>query len=183
MLRSENTATPSTAFTVTVPDSLPGRSIPALRPMVIVTGPLNVVAWLPCASSTVTFTGRMVAKGSVVLGWTVNARCSDGLSASTLLNQVVGVFRSNAQVHDRSIVGVRVGKVLHVGGDIRGHRDSAGGHVLDQRVGVSDHRRGGVVGVGEVVEDFRDRVRRAGPKERRNDRVPAVRVGGVEPLA
>src|SRR6266576_6884530 len=100
MLGSEKRATPSTAVTVVVPDSLPGTKKPPLRPMVIVTGRLKVVARLPWASSTVTCTpGRMGTRGSVVLGWTVNASCSAGLSASTLLSQVVGVYGSYAQFH------------------------------------------------------------------------------------
>src|SRR5256885_16333143 len=64
-------ATPLTAATVTVPDSLPGMSAPAWRPMDIVTWPLNAVTVLPLSSFAVTSTGGwMVAgHGSDVAGW------------------------------------------------------------------------------------------------------------------
>src|SRR2546426_8965325 len=80
MLRFEKVATPFTAFTVVVPESVPamsGLTLP-LWPMAIVTWPLNVVAWVPSAFSTVTWTGGIVSSGIVVRGWALNPRCSGG---------------------------------------------------------------------------------------------------------
>src|SRR2546428_12871637 len=79
MLKSENVATPFTAVAVLVPDSVPGISKPPLCPIATVTAPVKLATELPSASTAVTVTaGRMVARGSVVLGWTVNTRCSGG---------------------------------------------------------------------------------------------------------
>src|SRR5213596_22454 len=47
---------PLTAVTVFVPDSVPGRTVPPLWPMAIVTDPLKLVTRLPPASSAVTCT-------------------------------------------------------------------------------------------------------------------------------
>ena len=96
----------------------------------------------------------------------------------------------DAAVHDRVreqgldgedvvLVLVGDGDVLRVGGDVGRHRDTAGGDVLDEAVGVAD---GWPVGVGEVVGDRRDDVGRADPEERHDDRVAIVRVCGVKPF-
>src|SRR5258706_238327 len=91
MLRSANVATPFTAVTVLVPDSVPGMSVPPLWPMAIVTGPLKPVTALPDASVTVTCTaGVMVIMGSVVFGWTANTRCGGGLRARIVANHDCG---------------------------------------------------------------------------------------------
>src|SRR5258705_6072842 len=90
MLRFENVATPLTAVTVFVPDSVPGRSVPPLWPMAIVTEPLKLVTRLPPASSAVTWTAGIAISGGVVFGWTVNPRCGGGLSASTVESHVSG---------------------------------------------------------------------------------------------
>src|SRR6058998_461942 len=93
MLKSEKVATPFTAVTVLVPDNVPGMSKPPL--FAIATRPLKLATGLPRASSAVTFTGGwIVMKGSVVLGWTVNASCvAAGLSTSAVANHVLGELK------------------------------------------------------------------------------------------
>jgi len=54
ILKSEKVATPFTAVTVFVPLSVPGRIIPPLCPIAMVTDPLKLVTGLPPASSAVT---------------------------------------------------------------------------------------------------------------------------------
>src|SRR5258708_34788036 len=91
MLRSAKVATPFTAVTVLVPDSVPGISMPPLCPMAIVTGPLKPVTALPDASVTLTCTaGVMVISGSVVLGCTAKTRCGGGLGARVVASQECG---------------------------------------------------------------------------------------------
>src|SRR6267154_2321712 len=99
MLKSENVATPFTAFTVLVPDNVPGRSRPPLCPMAIVTGPLYPAIVLPAASTTLTSTGGViVVKGSARCGWTLNARCCcAGLRTNVLASHVLGWV--NSQPH------------------------------------------------------------------------------------
>src|SRR5882762_3604482 len=99
MLRFENVATPLTAVTVFVPDSVPGRSVPPLWPMAMVTEPLKLVTGLPSAFSAVTLTAGIAISGGVVFGCTVNARCSGGLSASTVASHVLGGLSGQYQVH------------------------------------------------------------------------------------
>src|SRR2546425_9021952 len=100
MLKSENVATPFTAVAVLVPDSVPGISRPPLCPIATVTAPVKLATELPSASTAVTVTaGRMVARGSVVLGWTVNTRCSGGLSATTVASHVPGFCWVKYHVH------------------------------------------------------------------------------------
>src|SRR6267378_4153186 len=91
MLKSEKVATPFTAATVLVPDKVPRMIRPPLFAIAIVTRPLKLVTGLPRASSAVTFTGGwIVMKGSVVLGWTVNASCvGAGLSTSAVASHVL----------------------------------------------------------------------------------------------
>src|SRR5258705_7523128 len=95
-----NRATPLTAATVTVPDSLPGMSNPAWRPMDIVTWPLNAVTVLPLSSFAVTSTGGWMVAGHIgdVPGCTVTTSfVGASLSANTVASHVRG--ESNTQVH------------------------------------------------------------------------------------
>src|ERR1051326_5100742 len=61
--RSENVATPDTAATLNVPDSVP---FPALLAITIATGALKPVAVLPCASRAVTLTAGVIAAVAAV---------------------------------------------------------------------------------------------------------------------
>src|SRR6266446_373017 len=95
-----NRATPLTAVTVTVPDSLPGMSAPAWRPMDIVTAPLNAVTVLPLSSFAVTSTGgwMVTGHGSDVPGCTVTTSfVGASLSANTVASHVRGELKT--QVH------------------------------------------------------------------------------------
>src|SRR5215831_2097978 len=72
MERFEKLATPLTAATVAVPDSVPP---PGLVPMATVTLAEELVTVLLNASCTVTCTaGAMDAPATALVGWTVNAR-------------------------------------------------------------------------------------------------------------
>jgi hypothetical protein len=76
ILKLENTATPLTAATVRVPDSVP---LAGLVPIAIVTEPVKPVAVLPNASRAVTRTaGEMAAPAVVVTGGTVKLSCVAG---------------------------------------------------------------------------------------------------------
>src|SRR6266853_2243443 len=98
MLRSAKVATPFTAVTVLVPDSVPGTSMPPLCPMAIVTGPLKPVTALPDASVTVTCTaGVIVIIGRVVFGWTAYTKCGGGLSARVVASQECGEVKYQFQ--------------------------------------------------------------------------------------
>src|SRR2546427_309424 len=69
MLRSANVATPATAATDAVPESVP---VPGLFPIVSVTAPAKPVAVFPCASCAVTRTaGVIAAPAAVAPGCTV----------------------------------------------------------------------------------------------------------------
>src|SRR6185503_404862 len=104
MLRSENVATPFTAVTVLVPDSVPGATKPPLCPMAIVTWPLKLETRLPRASSTVTCTAGWIARsGSALLGWTVKAKCGGGFRASVVASHVPPLWPKN-QVQRGSVV-------------------------------------------------------------------------------
>src|SRR5512132_2033936 len=71
MDRLENVATPLTADTVVVPDSVPP---PGLVPIATVMLAVELVTVFPDASCTVTCTaGEMLAPAVALLGWTVNA--------------------------------------------------------------------------------------------------------------
>src|SRR4051812_33025647 len=71
MERFEKLATPPTAATLVVPDSVPP---PGLVPMATATVAVELVAVLPNASCTVTCTAGAIATPAVALdGWTENA--------------------------------------------------------------------------------------------------------------
>src|SRR3954468_21212332 len=71
MERLENVATPATAATVVVPDSVPP---PGLVPIATVMAALELVTVLPNASCTVTRTAGEIATPAVASdGWTVKA--------------------------------------------------------------------------------------------------------------
>src|SRR6266550_1723665 len=73
MLSPANVATPFTAATAAVPDSVP---LPALVPIATVTPPVKAVTTLPSPSSALTATaGAIAAPAVALLGWTVNASC------------------------------------------------------------------------------------------------------------
>ncbi len=73
MLRPENVATPPTAATVVVPESVPP---PGFAPSATVTLPVKPVAVFPCPSSAVTCTaGVIAAPATVLLGCTVRLSC------------------------------------------------------------------------------------------------------------
>ena len=70
MLRFANVATPFTAATLVVPESVPP---PGFGLSATVTVPVNPVAVFPCASCAVTCTAGVIAVPAVVLlGWTLN---------------------------------------------------------------------------------------------------------------
>src|SRR5512132_4215276 len=71
MDRLENVATPPTATTVVVPDSVPP---PGLAPIATLMSAVDLVSVLPKASCTATWTaGEMLAPAVALLGWTMNA--------------------------------------------------------------------------------------------------------------
>src|SRR5512145_3090436 len=71
MDRLENVATPFTAATVVVPDSVP---LPGLVPMATVTLAVELVTVLSNGSRTVTCTaGAIATPATAPVGWTVNA--------------------------------------------------------------------------------------------------------------
>src|SRR3954462_15261505 len=81
MERLENVATPATAATVVVPDSVPP---PGLVPMATVTFAAELVTVLLNASCTVTCTaGAMATPAVAFVGWTVKASL-DAAAAPTL---------------------------------------------------------------------------------------------------
>ncbi len=72
----ENVATPATAPTVVVPDSVPPPGLAAIES---VTLPVNAVAVAFVASFAVTtIAGAMPTPATALLGWTVNASCDAG---------------------------------------------------------------------------------------------------------
>src|SRR5438094_10517829 len=73
MLRFANVATPFTAATLVVPESVPP---PGFAPSATVTVPVNPVAVFPCASCAVTCTAGVIAvPAAVLLGCTLNTSC------------------------------------------------------------------------------------------------------------
>ena len=73
MLRFEKVATPFTAPTVVVPDSVPPLGF---EPNAIVIEPVKVASVLPAPSRAATCTGGEITLPAVApLGWTVNASC------------------------------------------------------------------------------------------------------------
>src|SRR3954466_9846408 len=94
MERLENVATPATAVTVGVPDSVP---LPGLVPMATVTLAVELVTVLLNASCTVTCTaGAMDTPATVFAGWTVNA--SLAAAAGVMLNVADPALASGAEV-------------------------------------------------------------------------------------
>src|SRR4051812_36753437 len=84
MERFEKLATPLTAATLVVPDSVPP---PGLAPMASATVAVELVAVLPNASCTVTCTdGAMATPAVAVDGWTENASLAG--AAWLMLNAV-----------------------------------------------------------------------------------------------
>src|SRR5438045_2759733 len=82
MDRLEKVATPATAATVVVPDSVPP---PGLVPIATVTLAVELVTVLPNVSCTVTCTaGAMETPAVALVGWTVKA--SLGAAAALMLN-------------------------------------------------------------------------------------------------
>ena len=74
MLRVENVATPFTAATVVVPESVPP---PGLLAIATATFPANAMAVLPCPSSAVTWTAGVNTAPDVALdGCAVNTSCA-----------------------------------------------------------------------------------------------------------
>src|SRR3990172_10279104 len=83
MLRWEKAATPATAATVVVPDSVPTLGF---VPIAMVTSPVNPVARLPSASRALTATaGVIVALATVVLGCTLKTSWLAGAVATSKL--------------------------------------------------------------------------------------------------
>jgi hypothetical protein len=73
-----NVATPPTAATVVVPDSVPP---PGLIPIANVTLPVNPISVFPAASCATTCTaGAIVAPAGVDTGGTANTSCANGPS-------------------------------------------------------------------------------------------------------
>src|SRR5574341_770444 len=73
MLKAPKIATPATAFTVAVPDSVPPTGLVAIA---TVTAPVNPVAVLPKASRAVTWSaGLKAVPATAVAGWTLKTRC------------------------------------------------------------------------------------------------------------
>src|SRR5256885_11336547 len=73
MLSPGNVATPATAATVVVPESVP---LPGFAPSATVTLPVKPVAVFPCPSSAVICTaGVIAAPATVLLGWTLKLSC------------------------------------------------------------------------------------------------------------
>src|SRR5512143_1478566 len=89
MLRVEKVATPATAATVVVPDSVPP---PGFAPIAMVTLPVNAVAVFPKPSRAVTWTaGVMTPPALEVVGCTVKASCvaEPGVMVNAVLPAVV----------------------------------------------------------------------------------------------
>src|SRR5207248_1398019 len=84
MLRFENVATPATALTVRVPDSLPPAGFVA---KVTITAPMKPGATSPDASNAVTCTaGVITAPACVVLGCWVKRSCVAGGGGGLMVN-------------------------------------------------------------------------------------------------
>ena len=96
-------------------------------------------------------------------------------------NATVRGCRAQVGTHrqDLARIGRRVGEILHIGGHVRRHRHLTIGHIVDERVLVPHGR---ARDVGQMIGHRRDDVRRAGPDERRDDRVTEVGILGVESL-
>src|SRR2546427_1860438 len=89
MLRLANVATPFTALTGALPDSVP---LDGFVPIATVILPVNEVAVFPAASYAVTLTaGVIAAPACALLGWTVNA--SRVPAPGEIVNGVLTVLR------------------------------------------------------------------------------------------
>src|SRR6267378_1280028 len=76
MLRVEKVATPFTAVTILVPESVPPAG---LVPSAMVIEPPKLVTVTPASSCAATRTaGEIVLPAMVLLGWTVKTRCGGG---------------------------------------------------------------------------------------------------------
>src|SRR5437667_286375 len=96
MERLENVATPATADTVAVPESVPP---PALLPIATVTLAVELVTVLPNVSCTATCTAGLIAAPAAALaGWTMNASLE--AAAGLMLNaaEVAPVSAADAAV-------------------------------------------------------------------------------------
>src|SRR6266853_689655 len=109
MLRVEEVATPFTAVTIFVPESVPPLGF---VPRATVTEPVKLGSVVPASFWAATFTaGEIGLPATVALGWTVNTRCvaggggggaAPGLSATTIASQLLGDVKF--QVHRGSTV-------------------------------------------------------------------------------
>src|SRR5437762_513540 len=96
MDRVENVATPLTADTVAVPDSVPP---PGLVPMATVTLADELVTVLPNASCTVTCTaGEMLAPAVAFVGWMVKASFDAAPAVMLKAEEVAPVSDAEAAV-------------------------------------------------------------------------------------
>src|SRR6266516_2461158 len=87
MLNVENVATPLTAFTLVVPDSVPPLGF---EPIATVISPVYLVTVFPDASRAATCTAAIVCPACVDCGWVVNARfVAGGGGAAVMLNAVL----------------------------------------------------------------------------------------------
>ena len=89
MLRLANVATPFTALTGALPDSVPPDGFVPIATVIL---PVNEVAVFPAASYAVTLTAGMIAAPAcALLGWTVNA--SRVPAPGEIVNGVLTVLR------------------------------------------------------------------------------------------
>src|SRR5512133_2167592 len=96
MERLEKLATPFTAATVVVPDSVPP---PGLVPMDTVTLAVELVTVLPNASCTASCTAGLIAAPAVALpGWTMNARLEAAAGVMLNADEVAAVSGADAAV-------------------------------------------------------------------------------------
>src|SRR3954466_10433184 len=96
MDRLEKVATPLTAATAVVPDSVPP---PGLVPMATVMLAVELVTVLPNASCTVTCTAGLIATPAVaVVGWTVKATLAAAAGVMLNAEEVAPVSAPDAAV-------------------------------------------------------------------------------------
>src|SRR2546425_257438 len=111
MLRSEKVATPFTAVTIVVPESVPPLGF---VPRATVIEPVKPATVFPASSCAATWTGGEMALPAVaLLGWTAKTRwvAGGGTSESTVASQVRGAAgESNNQVHCGSTAPAAVGR-------------------------------------------------------------------------
>src|SRR5512140_3064900 len=98
MDRSENVATPPSADTVVVPDSVPP---PGLVPMATVMLAVELVTVFPDASCTVTCTAGEIATPAVAFnGWTLNASLKAAAELMLNVEEVAPVSGDDAAVSE-----------------------------------------------------------------------------------